>query len=287
MTKVLISLANYDFTHSQKILEKSALKNGVARVFSYSFEKDILGTSFYKKNKKILDSPIWSWYWTRKPYIILKTFEALDDDDMIIYSDAWIKVLHNLEPLFSLCEKQWWMLFFHNDYINKQYTKRDCFWLMDADHAEYHHALQTVWWFHVWQKNVRSIELLEEWLKYMEDPRIVTDIPNQLWEPNYIEFVEHRHDQSVLSLLTVKHKITTFRDPSQYGNHHKAIQWREKNEFLTKSYDQPDDKSSYKTLILLHRRRNITIQKLLSKWPYFFRIFCKNKFFSISKKIYR
>jgi|GEM_PF-5115932 len=58
MTKVLISLANYDFTHSQKILEKSALKNGVARVFSYSFEKDILGTSFYKKNKKILDSPI-------------------------------------------------------------------------------------------------------------------------------------------------------------------------------------------------------------------------------------
>ncbi|MFA6571356.1 MAG: hypothetical protein WCT77_08975, partial [Bacteroidota bacterium] len=31
-------------------------------------------------------------------------------------------------------------------------------------------------------------------------------------------FINHRYDQSVLSLLVFKHKINLFCDPTQYGN---------------------------------------------------------------------
>jgi hypothetical protein len=32
------------------------------------------------------------------------------------------------------------------------------------------------------------------------------------------DFVDHRHDQSVLSLLAIRHGVRTLRDPSQWGN---------------------------------------------------------------------
>ena len=36
--------------------------------------------------------------------------------------------------------------------------------------------------------------------------------------PNYEGFIENRHDQTIWSLLTKKHGILSFRDPSQYGD---------------------------------------------------------------------
>jgi hypothetical protein len=39
------------------------------------------------------------------------------------------------------------------------------------------------------------------WLDYCADPRGLTDHPNELGPPDLPGFIEHRHDQSVLSVL--------------------------------------------------------------------------------------
>ena len=64
-----------------------------------------------------------------------------------------------------------------------------------------------------------SIEFYTEALKYAQNENIITDLPNICGLPNYPEFEDHRHDQSILTNLAVKHNIKTLPDPSQCGNH--------------------------------------------------------------------
>jgi hypothetical protein len=68
------------------------------------------------------------------------------------------------------------------------------------------------------EKTDFSINFLSEWIFYAQDERIITDIENQCGLPNFSEFVDHRHDQSIFSLLIKKYKIIPYRDPSQFGN---------------------------------------------------------------------
>ena len=102
------------------------------------------------------------------------------------------------------------------------------------------------------------------------------DIPNVCGVDNFPDFREHRHDQSVLSLLSVKHKLEIFRDPSQYGKYLKMPEFREKGEFLPEPYkDSVYLNSPYQTLINWHRERHQTfnikirrkIRHIIKKMP--------------------
>ena len=57
-----------------------------------------------------------------------------------------------------------------------------------------------------------------QWLAYAQDSRAITDDANALGAPNYKDFHENRHDQSILSLLAKKWNLTTYPDPSQSGD---------------------------------------------------------------------
>ena len=43
---------------------------------------------------------------------------------------------------------------------------------------------------------------------YACDARIITDMPNVCGKQNYRGFIEHRHDQSIFSLLTKKYQVS-------------------------------------------------------------------------------
>lgn len=59
-----------------------------------------------------------------------------------------------------------------------------------------------------------------EWLTYSQDSRAITDDKNVLGSANYKGFHDHRHDQSILSLLAKKWKLKVYTDPSQWGSSH-------------------------------------------------------------------
>jgi hypothetical protein len=82
----------------------------------------------------------------------------------------------------------------------------------------------------VWEKNDVNIEFLKEWQRYLRDPRIVTD-ENNMYGINFPEFKDHRHDQSVLTILCTKYNYKLFRDPTQWGN-------EEKDKFINSPYPQ-------------------------------------------------
>jgi hypothetical protein len=231
MKKIHISYANQRYAKSLKSLEKSSLEVGkVDKYIPYTREW-LETTEFYKKNKYILDKPRGGGYWIWKPYIILETLESCEDGDVVLYSDAGVTVINNLQSLYDLASEHGKIIFQNAGHINKLWTKRDCYVLMNCDEEKYWNGLQVTATFSLWQKKPETIEFLKEYQRYLRDPRIVTDDPNMCGRANFLEFKDHRHDQSVLSIMVIKHNIKLFRDPSQWGN---AL----KDQFTNSPYEQ-------------------------------------------------
>lgn len=72
--------------------------------------------------------------------------------------------------------------------------------------------------FSVWMKTEKNVEFISEWLRYVKDRRIITNEPNTCGLPNLPDFAEHRYDQAVLSLLSLKHGRELYREPTQFSN---------------------------------------------------------------------
>ena len=85
---------------------------------------------------------------------------------------------------------------------------------------------------------------MSEDLAYAQDSRIITEEDNTQGLDNYPEFIAHRHDQSVWSLMSKKYHLKRFRDPSQFG--------------LVRSYEKAvEERSFYPQIIDSHRMGNI------------------------------
>ena len=101
--------------------------------------------------------------------------------------------------------------------IEKQWTKRDAFILLECDNTLFTDTNQMMASFILVKRSEKSIEFFKQYLKYSQDYRILTDVKNTLGLNNYPEFIDHRHDQSILSLLSKKWGLIPFHDPSQTG----------------------------------------------------------------------
>ncbi len=263
MKHYLISYATPDHYKNQRRLNASALKFGVDEAKSYT-RKDIQKSHFFEVNRSILEQKRGAGYWLWKPYIILDQLNQIQSGDCLIYSDSGIEIIRDITPLIDLCVNQNGILLFRNHgNLNKKWTKRDCFVLMECDEEKYHDSEQVAASFQLYIKNSWSVSFLQEWLYYSQCRDIITDSPNTLGLDNFPDFVDHRHDQSILSLLAVKHGIDLFRDPSQWGNHKKLPDLREADDWLLSSFsdspgaysDSPCAMSLYPTLLNHHRKR--------------------------------
>ena len=231
MKQILVSFADFKFIESQQRLIRSANIFGLNNIVSYSFA-DIKKSSFYEINKDILDNPRGKGYWLWKPYIILETINRAEDGDIIIYCDSGIEIIASLDPLLSICDtKEDILLFENNTFINAQWTKRDCFVLMNCDNESYWNGVHCDAAFLMLKKSGKSIKFVNEWLYYSSNKYIITDLPNSCGKENHSQFIDHRHDQSIISILAHKYCISLYRMPTQFGNHYKIPEYRIKNEF--------------------------------------------------------
>jgi len=64
-------------------------------------------------------------------------------------------------------------------------------------------------------KTMYTVQFVSEWLYYGSQPGLITD--ERLEMDNYQEWLDHRHDQSIYSLLIKKWGIHSWRDASQWG----------------------------------------------------------------------
>lgn len=231
MKVVLTNLSNQLYSNSRKRLNESAKKFGIEEIYSYDIS-DIKNTPFFDENKEILSSPKGIGYWLWKPYIILEALNKVDEGDIVIYCDCGIEIIQPLTQLINICQEKEDIILFKNcNYFNSMWVKRDCFILMDCDSSEYWYSPHCDAAFSIFKKSKTSLKFVNEWLTFGANKFIITDLPNSCGEENLPEYIDHRCDQSILSLLGKKYNLDLFRMPTQFGNHYKIPEYRIKNEF--------------------------------------------------------
>jgi len=242
MKKILVNYADKTFSQAQKLNAKTGFEIGGFDDVR-SFAPEDIDEKFYAENKELLNEFRGNGYWLWKPYFLLKVLEEAQEGDFVFYCDSGAVFSDKIDYLVDVSNtlKQD-VLVFEIPYLEKEWTKRDAFILMDCDESQYADTLQRCSGFILCRKSEESMEFVGEWLAYQKDRRIVTDKNNVLAEDNYENFQEHRHDQSVLSLLSKKYNLTAFRDPSQYGN-----------EFMDQYTNSP-----YPQIVDSTRKRNIS-----------------------------
>lgn len=270
MRIALVNLSNEVFEASRELLNQSAVKNGVSEIFSWDFE-DLKKTAFYRKNQEFLNHKKGLGYWAWKPFIMMDALSKLDDDDILVYADCGHEIISSLQPLVDLIPLESSVMLFKNgDLDNASWTKRDCFIKMDCDSKSYWYGPQVDASFIVVRKHARAIELLKQWQYYCLDKHANTSNPNELGRRNLPSFIEHRWDQSILSLLAIKNCIELFRMPSQFGNHYKLPAFRVdseincRNQYKPKQLNYyatvPDSNSPYFQLLNHHRSKRTEVK---------------------------
>lgn len=250
----LVSFGTDRFLASQKWLTNSALRNGIDKVVAW--DRVLLEqTSFYERNKSILDQRRGAGFWLWKPFIIEDALTTLSPRDVLVYLDAGIEVIADLSPLLRLCTEKNGLLLFSGAGLCGEWTKRDCFVGMNCDDTNYRYGRMLSAAMIVVAKTERSCSFIHEWSLCCRQPRLLTDQANTCGLPNFSEFIDHRHDQSILSLIAIRDWIEVFRDPSQFGNHLKDESYRVPGEWTVMPYGMRGifRNSPYPTLLNHHR----------------------------------
>jgi hypothetical protein len=213
--KIQINYANNSHYKSQLLNKYSALRYAdVDNVICYNIND--IDEDFKNKNKEILECKKGAGYWLWKPYLILKTLKDLNDDEYLIYCDSSVIHLKSWFPVIELMYKLKTDIgCFEIIQLEKMWTKRDLFINMDLDDKDYTDTYQRCASYQIIKKNDFTLKFYKEYLELCCRKENITDSPSKR-NKNYDCFKEHRHDQSIFSLLTKKYNIPCLRDPCQF-----------------------------------------------------------------------
>ena len=191
----------------------------------YSLDEHSIDAEYRKKFAHIFDQSRGAGYWLWKPHLIKRILSKMDYDDILFYADATIIQIQSLAPIFNFIADKNILMFRVNDGTgnDRMVTKRDAYVLMGCDNqsitSQYGASYLTI------RKTELTEKIVTEWLAFCEDERILTDMPNTQDFPNYDVFIDHRHDQAVLSLLCKKYNQEPIFDITQYGNPYRTESW--------------------------------------------------------------
>lgn len=156
---------------------------------------------------------LWAW----KPYIIEAVLDKAAPGMLVFYTDIAVRMDGSPKKMLDALKDLDIATFrVGSGYHQREYTKRDAFIHMDADDPHYWDDEQSNGAFFAVRNSDAGRKFVSEWKGYVRDPRIIADEPHE--HPPLPEFIAHRHDQSILSILATRHTIPLFRDPSQWGN---------------------------------------------------------------------
>lgn len=142
-------------------------------------------------------------YWWWKPTIVKKSLDYINDGDILLYVDAGCSLYsQHRDEFYSYIDnfKSTDFVGFRLGNLDRHWTKRDLFKFLDVDRPEFTDTDQTIGGIFFVKKCSWTTMFLDKFEKICSIPHLIND--DSSYHPNYDNFQEHRHDQSVISLLT-------------------------------------------------------------------------------------
>tara|TARA_B100001057_G_scaffold500688_1_gene617167 strand:+ start:8780 stop:9532 length:753 start_codon:yes stop_codon:yes gene_type:complete len=146
-------------------------------------------------------------YWIWKSYIILKSLEQMDDNDILVYCDSGCEIDKNpdkLSNLFKLTEQYNIIYSLHGARIKDQ-NKMDLlmhFNMLDKNILNLH--MKEAGCISI-KKTLQMINFVKEWYQTCCHYSLLDD--SKSINNNLNSFKIHRHDQSIFNMLLIKYDL--------------------------------------------------------------------------------
>ena len=202
MSNVFVSFGMHGYERLQQVAEEDALQIG----FDHTFGIDLLHLiqcGFYKKHRLKFDrlqnaGCVW------KPYIIREVLLYTSPGDFIYYSDVTDKLHKGIVEYTRNQATKYGVSLVASNFINKEWTKWDCFRLMGCEEDKYLNTNQ----LDAGQIGLFNCDdskrFINTWLHFCEDDDILLD--HTLTEERF-NLQRHSRDQSILTNLAVRLNI--------------------------------------------------------------------------------
>ncbi len=209
----LLSFANRNYYPALVRLEKQAKEfnfDSITFITDEILQKDetfwLKHGNFIKKNERGFG------YWIWKSYITLKKLQSLKENDILVYVDAGCELnsrgLSRFKEYLDMVKDPPGILRFElaqNEYC---FTKRSLIDFLQIS-QEHYESKQLVGGIFILRKSKDVVELIKKWYQISQIYDLLNDTPSA---NNHPEFVEHRHDQSIFSILSKQHGCTIIPD---------------------------------------------------------------------------
>lgn len=250
MTTHLVTFSDESMIRSRELCVTSAQKYGCGVVSWIRAEE--LDDFELRRNVRGLG------YWSWKPRIInsalnaTDTFVPLKDGDTLIYADAGIEFIENVNYIIDRMTTD--IFLFGNNWEHAHWCKADTLeeimpWSTGNPDLPWCNTVLTygkqcqasVIFFRVSDYTRRFVKELLDWCLF-EGGRLIDDSPSHV--RNHPEFREHRHDQAILTTMAYRDGIPLHYWPAQYND----------GAFVYERGDYADE--GYPVMFHHHRKRN-------------------------------
>lgn len=187
-----INYANEKYKEAQKLNSFSLKKIGKADIV-YAFSPDDIDHDFRSKYSDILSQKKGNGFWLWKPYFVNRVFKKMKDGDYLFYLDSAALCLKNLKILREYMENnEKDILCFETPFLEINWTKDTVYRKFRGKNDSMFQIEAT---YFMLKKTEQTNCLVESWL---ELAKIKEYIDNS---NTYLPCIEHRNDQSLLSLV--------------------------------------------------------------------------------------
>jgi len=183
-------------------------------------------SSYCKNNPWVLKED--SYGWCFKPIVIQDALNKIEDKDVLMWCDSNHVIMANPRSLIDIATTNNIFCHEHHNivYYNKNFTHKDMFVKMNCDESRYWDAPQMQVNIMVFYRTDFTINFVQEWVNFAVD--YDTMIKNEM--ENLPRFDDHRHEQSIFSILREKYNLPYYLYPFHIVHERDGIHLIERGE---------------------------------------------------------
>ena len=214
----LISYGDARYAKQREFFKETALASSFFDEITI-FSPEDLEPVFSKHFQEILNQRRGGGYWIWKPYLIQRVLESLDEGDILIYCDAGCMINSNGSKRFKeyielLTQSETGCVSFELPFKEIEFTKREVFdHFKSSESMIYSNQLMAT--VIMLKKCQHATHLVNKWYAALcKNPSLFTDDKDDTAQ--YPEFIDHRHDQSVFSILRKTYQSEIIPDETYF-----------------------------------------------------------------------
>ena len=215
-----ITYGNVTFENAKQRLYKEANNVGWFDTVTVYGPED-LSQEFKHEFNYILKNPRGAGYWIWKFDIIKQQLNKLANNDILIYLDAGCSINTNGKTRFNeyiemLSNSNESVISFQMPHLEKKYTTKEIFNYFDMNVNDNNgNSGQIVGGILIMKNNDKMMMMIDECINVLRtDHLLVTDYYNKLGQCS--DFIDNRHDQSILSLVRKKYGSIVLTDETWF-----------------------------------------------------------------------